>query len=318
MIEVIVTARKLEAEDIYSYELANRDGQPLPAFAAGAHVDIEIAPGLLRQYSLCNPPHEQHRYQIAVLKEPKSRGGSIAMHEQVQEGTILRISEPRVLFPLERNAKRSLLFAGGIGITPILTMAERLTQIQAKFELHYCARSQERMAFRKRIQSSAYEQSAYLHLDDGPEEQKLNARNVIGAADQDTHLYVCGPSGFMEYIISTARELGWAEKNIHREYFSPPEIQSNAPNGSFEVMIASSGQVFTVPAEQACVEVLNEAGLNIPVSCEQGMCGTCIVQVLEGTPEHRDLFLTEEEHARNDQFTPCCSRSLSKRLVLDL
>lgn len=317
MIEVTVTARRLEADDIYSYELARTDGQPLPAYAAGAHIDVEVAPGLLRQYSLC-PSADEHRYVIGVLKDPASRGGSVALHERVQEGTALKISEPRLLFPLAHNAKRSVLFAGGIGVTPILSMAERLQRSDGDFALHYCARSPNRMAFRQQILSSSFAARTTLHFDDGEPAQQLDAQQAIGAPDPDVHLYVCGPAGFMQHIISTAKALGWAEANIHREYFAPPESSADTVDANFEVMIASTGLVLQVPAGKACVEVLNEANLGIPVSCEQGVCGTCIVRVLEGTPDHRDLFLTDAEHEQNDQFTPCCSRSLGGRLVLDL
>ena len=318
MIDVIVTARRDEAEDICSYELTRADGGPLPAFAAGAHVDVEVCPGLVRQYSLCSVPGQAHRYLIGVLKEPTSRGGSLGMHTSIQEGSALRISEPRLLFPLERSAQRSLLFAGGIGITPILSMAERLAEVNANFELHYCARSLQRMAFRERILGSSWAAYAHFHADDGAQSQKLAAADVIGPAAEDLHLYVCGPGGFMQHIIETARSLGWAESNIHREYFTAPEQEASQNSDAFEVKIASTGEVLQIPAGVPCVQVLNEAGLEIPVSCEQGVCGTCLVRVMEGTPEHRDLFLTEEEHQQNDQFTPCCSRSRTGRLVLDL
>lgn len=318
MIEVIVTARREEAEGVVSYELARTDGAALPACTAGAHIDVEIQPGLTRQYSLFCPLGRPEHYLIGVLKEPASRGGSRAMHEEIQEGSILRISEPRTLFPLEPGARRSLLFAGGIGITPILSMAERLAEDEADFKLHYCARSLGRMAFRERILGSSFAHRASIHLDDAPGDQRFDAEREIGPPAADTHLYVCGPSGFMEHIITTARKLGWNESNIHREYFSPPEGLDTAQGGTFEVQIASTGQVLEIPDGVACVEVLNAAGLKIPVSCEQGVCGTCLVGVLEGTPEHKDLFLTDDEHARNDQFTPCCSRSKSGRLLLDL
>lgn len=318
MIEVIVTSRCEEAQDIASYELARTDGGALPAFAAGAHIDVEVRPGLLRQYSLCTPLEHPQRYLIGVLKEPTSRGGSRALHDEIKEGSVLRISEPRLLFPLERDARRSLLFAGGIGITPILSMAERLAQGGSDFELHYCSRNHSRMAFRERLLGSTFAGQVHLHLDDGDDAQKLDARATIGAPAADLHLYVCGPGGFMEHIIATARKLGWGEANIHREYFAPPEDQGDGEDAAFEVQIASSGQVLEIPAGVSCVEVLNQAGMEIPVSCEQGVCGTCLVRVLDGEPDHRDLFLTDDEHGRNDQFTPCCSRSKGGRLLLDL
>ncbi|AYC32331.1 oxidoreductase [Pseudomonas cavernae] len=316
MIDVIVTSKCREAEGICSFELTAADQRPLPAFSAGSHVDVHLPGGLVRQYSLCNHPEERHRYLLGVLLDPASRGGSQAMHEQVEEGSRLRISEPRNLFPLVHEAAYSMLFAGGIGITPILCMAERLAQIGAAFELHYCGRSAERMAFIERIRSSAFADCVHVHIDDGEAGQHLEAARVLSAPSSDSHLYVCGPNGFMEHVLGTAREQGWADAQLHREYFAAAAATTEA--GGFEVQLASSGQCFQVPAERSVAEVLLEAGIDIPLSCEQGICGTCITRVLEGEPEHHDMFMTDAEKARNDQFTPCCSRAKSARLVLDL
>lgn len=316
MITVRVAACRQEALDIRSFELIRPDGGALPAFSAGAHIDVHLPDGQVRQYSLCNHPQESHRYQIGVLKDPASRGGSSAMHE-LSEGVELQISEPRNLFPLAHEAKRSLLFAGGIGITPILCMAERLSHSGAEFELHYCARSAERAAFIDRIRQSAFSDRVSFHFDDGVGGEPLDAATVLAAPEPDVHLYVCGPGGFMEHVLSTARAQGWAETNLHREYFSAaPTAQAN--DGSFEVQLSSSGQVLQVPADQTVAQVLEAAGVIVPLSCEQGICGTCLTRVLEGEPDHRDLFMTEAEQAANDQFTPCCSRAKTPRLVLDL
>ncbi|WHS62516.1 PDR/VanB family oxidoreductase [Pseudomonas sp. G2-4] len=317
MIAVVVTRKRLEAEGIYSFELAAVDHRPLPAFSAGSHIDVHLPNGLVRQYSLCNHPEEHHRYLLGVLLDPASRGGSQAMHEQVHEGSRLSISEPRNLFPLEHGAGYSLLFAGGIGITPILCMAERLAQSGAAFELHYCGRSAERMAFIEYIRHSPFAHRVHVHVDDGEGSQRLNAARVLSAPTRDRHLYVCGPSGFMEHVLGTAREQGWTEAQLHREYFAAAAVP--APEaGGFEVQLASTGQCLQVPADRSVAQVLLEAGIDIPLSCEQGICGTCLTRVLEGEPEHRDMFLTDAERARNDQFTPCCSRAKSARLVLDL
>ncbi|MFY9963755.1 PDR/VanB family oxidoreductase [Pseudomonas sp.] len=316
MIDVVVVSRNNEAQDICSYELAAVDGSPLPAFSAGAHIDVQLPDGLIRQYSLCNHPEERHRYLIGVLKDSASRGGSRSLHEQVHNGAQLRISEPRNLFPLAHGAPRSLLFAGGIGITPILCMAEHLAHTGADFELHYCARSSERAAFVERIRTAPFADRLFLHFDEQPQ-TALNAAQVLANPQADVHLYVCGPGGFMQHVLDSARAQGWQEDRLHREYFAAAPVDTGN-DGSFSVQVGSTGQVFEVPAEQSVVQVLERHGIEIAMSCEQGICGTCLTRVLDGVPEHRDLFLTEEEQARNDQFTPCCSRSKTPLLVLDI
>lgn len=317
MIKVRVVEKKTVADDICAFELARADGAPLPAFTAGAHIDVHITDGLIRQYSLCNPPGEQHRYVIAVLRDPKSRGGAVAMHDRVHQGDTIRISEPRNLFVLDETATRTLLFAGGIGITPILAMAERLSALGRDFELHYCARSENRMAFADQVRA-AFRGRAFCHLDDGGADQKLNTSAVLGPPQRGTHLYVCGPGPFIDHILGTAIGLGWRDANLHREYFAAEPVANPDGDGAFEIEIASSGVVFTVGAEQRAIDVLADNGIEIPMSCEQGICGTCITRVIAGEPDHRDMFMTNAEHAANDRFTPCCSRAKSARLVLDL
>ena len=316
MSDVVVVSRNNEAQGICSYELASVDGSALPAFSAGSHIDVHLPGGLIRQYSLCNHPEEQHRYLIGVLRDPASRGGSQSLHEQINSGDRLRISEPRNLFPLIHEARRSLLFAGGIGITPILCMAERLAHSGADFEVHYCARSSERAAFVERIQLSPFADRVFLHFDEQPE-TALDAARVLANPQADNHLYVCGPGGFMQHILESARTQGWQEQALHREYFAAAPVDSSN-DGSFAVKVGSTGQVFDIPADKTVVQVLESHGIEIPMSCEQGVCGTCLTRVLEGVPDHRDMFLTEDEQACNDQFTPCCSRSKSPLLVLDI
>jgi len=317
MIEVLVVSKKIVADDICLFELASLKGAALPPFSAGAHIDVELPGGLIRQYSLCNHPDENHRYQLGVLKDPVSRGGSLAMHEQINEGDRLQISEPRNHFPLAHEAKRSLLFAGGIGITPILCMAERLTHTGANFELHYCTRTPAKTAFIERIKASAFADQVHFHFDDGGATQKLDAINLLATPQADTHVYVCGPGGFMEHILKAAKEQSWPAEQLHREYFSADPVD-NTNDGSFEVKISSTGQVVEIPADKTVIEVLEKLDIEIPFSCESGVCGTCLTRVLEGIPDHRDVFLTEEEQAKNDQFTPCCSRAKSAQLILDI
>jgi len=317
MINVKVARKHLEAEGVFSFELTRADGDRLPLFSAGSHIDVHLPGGQVRQYSLCNHPDEQHRYQIAVLLAPSSRGGSRAMHEQVNAGDTLCISEPRNLFALVSGARRSLLFAGGIGITPILCMAERLAAVGAEFEMHYSSRSQVNAAFCERIQTSSFFRQTVFHFGDSQDDQRLRAADVLRGYAEGDHLYVCGPAGFMDYVEDEARKAGWPEGSLHREYFAV-ESQGQEDDAVFEVQLASDGRCFQVPANRSVAQVLLDAGLDLPLSCEQGICGTCLTRVLEGVPDHRDLFLTPEEQARNDQFTPCCSRSRSPRLVLEL
>jgi len=313
---VRIARKTTEAIDICCFELVDPDGKPLPSFSAGSHIDVHLPNGVVRQYSLANDPRDTHSYQIAVLLDANSRGGSTGMHA-LQVGTSIRISDPKNHFALAHDSRHSILMAGGIGITPILCMAERLAHVGVSFDLHYCTRSLERTAFAERIRRSTFADCVHFHNDDGPADQKLDAGAAIGAPRDDVHLYVCGPTGFMDWILGAARALGWPEDRLHREYFAGVAAKSD-DNGAFEVLLASSGTVIRVAPAQTVVAALAAAGVSVPVSCEQGVCGTCLTRVLEGTPEHRDMYLTDAEHAQGDQFTPCCSRSKTPRLVLDL
>lgn len=313
---VKVLSKRQEAQDIASFELGREDGGPLPAFSAGSHVDVHVPGGLVRQYSLCNDAGETHRYRIAVLRDARTRGGSAGMHDTVKEGDLITISEPRNHFPLV-HAQRTVLLAGGIGITPLLCMAQRLHAIEAEFDLHYCTRSADRTAFRDEILASPFAGRVKFHFDDGDQKQKLDLLDALGKQDPGTHLYVCGPTGFIEHVTQTAQGLGWTAGQIHMEYFgaAPQDTTGDRP---FEVKLASNGKLVPVAADQTVVQALAAHGVEVLTSCEQGVCGTCITRVLDGECDHRDLYFTDEEKARHDQFTPCCSRAKSSVLVLDL
>ena len=314
---VRVARKQLEAQDICSFELVAEDGGALPAFTAGSHLDVHLPGGLVRQYSLCNDPQETQRYVIAVLRDAASRGGSREMHDAVTEGQLLHISAPKNHFALAPAAQRSLLLAGGIGVTPILSMAEHLNVNGAAFAMHYCTRSAERTAFRARIAASAFAPRVRHHFDDGDAAQKLDLPALLAQPQDGTHLYVCGPKGFMDAVLSTARAQGWPEAQLHYEFFSGEVVHAET-DASFDVKIASTGKIIVVPKDKTVVQALSDAGVDIMVSCEQGVCGTCLTRVLEGTPDHKDSYLLPEEQAANDQFTPCCSRAKSAMLVLDL
>ncbi len=224
---------------------------------------------------------------------------------------------PRNHFPLVPNAPHYLLLGGGIGITPILCMAERLAQIGTRFEMHYCTRNIQRTAFAARIAAAPFAAQVSLHHDDGPAEQRFDRDKVLASVPDGTHLYVCGPKGFMDWILTGARDSGWDSSRLHMEYFSSGAIDKSA-DGSFDVKLASSNRIIRVPADKSVSEALAEEGVQVPISCESGVCGTCLTRILDGIPEHRDVYLTDEEKAKNDQFLPCCSRAESPLLVLDL
>lgn len=316
-LEVRIARKQTEAVDICTFELVQAEGHPLPAFSAGSHVDVHMPGGLTRQYSLCNDPRESHRYLIGVLRDPASRGGSKTMHEAMEEGALLRISAPKNHFPLAHGATRSLLIAGGIGVTPILCMAERLAMTGGAFEMHYCARSRERTAFVDRIAQSVFSSQVHFHFDDGDASQKLALEPLLAAPQAGVHLYVCGPKGFMDWVLDAARAAGWPADQLHYEFFSA-DVAKSDDDAAFEVRLASSGRVVKVEKDQTVVQALAAIGVEVQTSCEQGVCGTCLTRVLEGEPDHKDMYLTPEEQAANDQFTPCCSRSRSPMLVLDL
>ncbi len=298
-----VDKKQREAEGVWSFELVDPEGGELPPFTAGAHVDVEVAPGLVRQYSLCSLPGARDRYQIGVLREAVSRGGSITLVDKVSAGDSLRVSEPRNHFELDPSARRSVLLAGGIGITPILSMAERLHHVGASFALHYAVRSADKAAFRDRIEAAGFA-DGQIHLDDGPPEQRLDLDALLSGPEPGSHLYVCGPAGLIEAALAVAKAKGWPEPRLHREFFTPPEIADAPAPGAFQVKLASTGQVFDIPPDRPITAVLADYGVEVPVSCEQGICGTCLTPVLEGEPDHRDFYLTDDEHARGGQMTP--------------
>lgn len=314
IIRLRIDRRDVAAEGIIRLDLVSADGGVLPPFEAGAHVDIHIAPGLVRQYSLTNDPRQRDRYVLGILRDPASRGGSAAIHETFRVGDEISAGLPRNQFRLVENAARTILLAGGIGVTPMLAMAQRLNALAAPFELHYCARSRSRAAFLDLIAESPFAERVTTHFDDEAAEQRFDAAAVL-MPDPSAHLYVCGPTGFMDHVLTTARSLGWAEDRLHVEYFSAAPEMTGA---GFTVRAARSGGEFAIPEDASIAQVLLRAGIAIPLSCEQGICGACLTPVLEGRPDHRDMFQTDEEKAANTQITVCCSRALSSLLVLDL
>lgn len=316
-LQLQVIRKTQEAVDICVIDLTSPDGKSLPSFTAGSHIDVHLPNGLIRQYSLCNDPNETHRYQIAALKDPASRGGSQAIHDSIHEGQILQVSTPKNHFALNHQAKKSLLLAGGIGITPLICMAEALARTGAAFELHYCTRTPDHAAFRKRITESHFADQSRFYFSKDHHSKKLVLDELLVQPQTECHIYVCGPKRFIDAVLATARKQAWPENQLHYEFFNA-EVITSETDDSFEVKVASTGQVVTVQKDQTITDALSAAGIDILISCEQGVCGTCLTGVLDGIPDHRDSYLTPEEQAANNQFTPCCSRAKTKLLVLDI
>lgn len=315
LLSVVVHKRLEQGAGVVVLELQAADGASLPAFEAGAHVDVHLGAGLVRQYSLCGDPAQHSRYRLGVLRDPASRGGSDAVHAQLHEGAQVQIGVPRNLFPLAADARRSVLIGGGIGITPMIAMAHALHQRGADFELHYCGRSRSHSAFLEELAAAPFAQRVNTHFDDEAPAQKLDLAGVLGQGNADQHVYTCGPAGFMDWVIAGASAAGYQDAQIHREYF---QVEVDASGDGFEVQTARSGKTVQVAAGQSIVQALAGVGIDVEVSCEQGVCGTCLCDVLQGQPDHRDVYLTEDERAANDQMLLCCSRARSAVLVLDI
>jgi vanillate monooxygenase ferredoxin subunit len=314
---VTVAAVHNEADDVSSFELVASDGGMLPSFTAGSHIDVHVAPGVVRQYSLCNDPRESHRYVIAVKREPASRGGSSAMHQRVHAGDRITIGAPRNNFALVANAVHHLLIAGGIGITPLLAMTRQLLATNASFQLVYFSRSIENTAFHEPLSGPEYRGRVAFHYALEPDQVRAYLRKLLWHRAEGAHLYLCGPRPFMDLVEATAAPT-WPPEAVHLEYFAADPAALGGPRDHFLVKLARQGGEFEIPAGRTIIEVLAENGIVVETSCEQGVCGTCLTGVLDGEPDHRDVFLSEVEKRAGDRMTVCVSRAKGARLVLDL
>jgi cytochrome P450/ferredoxin-NADP reductase len=312
-LDVIVAKRSDVATDIIGLELSSTDGSTLPAYDAGAHVDVYVKSGLIRQYSLTGDPADSSKYRLGILLDPKSRGGSTAIHTDFKTGQQIKIGRPRNNFPMGECVSHTVLFAGGIGVTPMLNMAYALEASGASWEMHYCGRTADRLAFTEELKR--FGDKVQVHVDSGPDNQKMDINGVLATAAPDRHLYVCGPNGFMDFIVKSAENNSWDENCVHLERFGAEVNTDGAP---FTVLARKSGKTFEVQPGETISQKLEEHGIHVQVSCQSGVCGTCLTNVAEGMPDHRDLVQTDLEKASNTQITVCCSRSKTKKLVLDV
>lgn len=310
-----VTARRVEADNILSLELAAPDGAELPPVEPGSHLVVHLANGLVRQYSLTDTAGSRDHYHLGILHDPRSRGGSAFIHEQVEVGDTLEVTGPRNHFPLVLGAARSLLIAGGIGITPILSMARSLHARGQDFELHYCARSREQAAFAGWLEDAPFADQVHFHFDGGDPARGLDIETLLQPLMPGQHLFCCGPAGLMNAVEAAASH--WPRGSVHFERFKANQ-DGLGDNRPFRMVLARAGLELEVPADRSALDVLREHGFEIESICEEGVCGSCLVDVEAGEIDHRDQILTAQERRDNDVMTVCCSRARGERLVLDL
>jgi tetrachlorobenzoquinone reductase len=291
------------------FELRPAFGGEVPAFTAGAHVDLMLPNGMVRQYSIASPETDRSRYLLGIKREQDGRGGSRYIHDALRVGELLRVSEPRNNFPLTDRASHSVFIAGGIGITPIRCLADRAERLGLSRELHYAVRRRDQALFLPELRD------AQLHIDAEHDGQPLDLAPIISAAPRDAHLYCCGPAAMLDAF--TALTHDWPAGQVHLERFIHPEPPS-LTGESFIVELARSSRRVEIPADHTILAALREAGIAVRSSCEQGLCGACRTGVVAGEPAHRDVLLSELERASGREMMICCSRSHSPVLVLDL
>jgi len=299
---------------ITRFRFVSRDGSDLPPFSGGAHTVVEMDDHGLRRlnpYSLMSDPEDQSGYEISVRRDDQGRGGSLYMHNHVKPGMEMTLSYPVNLFPLDNRARKHLMIAGGIGITPFIAQIAQLTHFGGKFELHYAARNRALGAYMDRL-TAAHPDRVHCYFDD--EKQVIDLGLILSMQPIGTHLYVCGPKGMINWVLATAESMGWPGLALHHEEFLAPG--TGLP---FTVELAASGKTITVGTTQSLLEAMEAAGVDAPYLCRGGACGQCetIVHKCDGTILHRDHWLTPEEHAEGRKIMPCVSRFEGKTLVID-
>jgi tetrachlorobenzoquinone reductase len=304
------------ARDTNLYTFARTDGAPLPPYKPGAHIDLHLPNGLVRQFSLVAPNATPQCYIVGVKRDENSRGGSRYIIEQMKVGDQIKISAPRNNFPLVEDAEHVVLFAGGIGITPIWCMAQQLNALGRSWKLYYACRSRADMAFVETLEK--FEQKfRHLHFDDQAG-KVLDIAATMAEIPQSAHLYCCGPNPMLKAF--EAATAGRPRNLIHVEYFTPKEEAAGDDNklGGFWVELAKSGEEYFIPEGKKVLEVLFDAGVDVDYSCELGICGACETKVISGIPVHHDSVLSEEEQATNEKVMICCCGCKTERLVLDM
>ena len=310
---VVVTHVEKMAEGVTKYEFRDPRGNPLPAWQAGAHLDIVVAPEYLRQYSLSGEPDDRIKFQIGVLREEEGRGGSTLLHRIFNEGRKVFVSKPINHFPLDEGATRTLLFAGGIGVTPLIAMAHRLHRIGSDFDFHYSASSRTAAGYLADLGRFEWAERVHLHFSD--EGTRADLKSLLGNYQEGWHLYVCGSDRYIQSVLETAESAGWSDDALHREYFSAPEVPEHI-NHAFKLRLVRTGRDIHVRSEQSATDALAEASIHVDTKCSDGICGVCKCGVLSGEVEHRDFVLSNA--ARRNEMILCQSRAKDPDGVLEI
>jgi len=300
------------AADIFVFELRRPGGGELPAFSAGSHVTVRSPNGSVRKYSLCNDPAERDRYVIAVKRDPAGRGGSVDLVDNTRAGDRLEISPPHNAFDLAPRAPSFIFIAGGIGITPILSMARQLNAEGRRYKLYYCTRSPEATAFRDELEGEEFRGKVVIHHDGGDPARALDLWPIL-EKPTNAHVYCCGPRALLEAVRDMTGH--WSSGAIHFESFLDAGAARKPEDRTFTVMLAKSGDRLEVPPGVSILDAMRSAGYDAPSSCESGTCGTCRTRLVSGEADHRDLVLMDEEKAQ--QIMICVSRALSPEIVID-
>lgn len=314
--ELVVTRLTHEALDVLGVELKAPDGAELPAFTAGAHIDLSLPSGLCRQYSLVNAPSDRRRYVLGVGLAAASRGGSAYVHRQLRVGDVVRVGEPRALFGLDDAAAEQIFVAGGIGITPILAMIRGCEARRQRWRLLYCVRSRARAAYAWTL--APHVDRVTLHVDEEADGRPPDLAGWLQGATAGAHVYCCGPEGLMQAVAASAEQAGIAAGAVHFERFSAPSGQPAAAAGAFTVVLQRSGRRIGVAPGQSMLEALEQSAVPVPFSCREGLCRSCELPLVAGEADHRDHVLSDEERAAHRCILPCVSRARSPELVLDL
>jgi len=316
--EVLVTRVREEALGIKSFELVHPAGNLLPAFEAGAHLDVHVPDVGVRQYSLCNDPDERHRYVIGVQRDADGRGGSRYLHDRVEEGSRMSISEPRSAFRLVEEAEHHILIAGGVGVTPLKSMMHRLERIGASYDLHLCVRDRCRLPFSQEIESRMSQGNVFIHYDEGLAEKRLNLYKMLERFREGVHAYCCGPASLIESFESATQ--CWPVESVHLERFSAPVTElpevKMTEEGGFVLRLVRSGQDVHVAAGCSIADALEEHGIWVETSCRSGLCGACKVAYVSGEVDHQDFILSDSE--RKVSLAACVSKSKGPLLSIDL
>lgn len=317
LLDVVVSACDEIALDIKRIVLSRSDGGLLPAFTAGGHIDLHLPNGLVRSYSLCGAEGQSDSYVLAVARDKNSRGGSHYIHDRLRLGDRLKISAPRNHFALDEAAPLTVLLAGGIGITPMWAMIQRLEQIAGDWQLHYSTRLSQMCAFRTELAAldAIHPGRVFLNFDHEPGGQMTDISAILAGLPAGAHAYCCGPVPMLDAFVAEAAQAGLGPERVHVEYFSSTKVAATA--GGFEIISGQSGESFFIPSGSSILDVLLDQGLDVNYSCMEGTCGSCEMRVIEGVPDHRDMILTPEEQAANKTMMICCSGSKSAKLVLD-